>query len=294
MRLSIRQLYRPGFLCGQSQGLFGSNFLSNFHTSSVAYGLKKQKASRRRKMNVERQNELHKKRIANQGDFVTGNSTDWTNQLIRSKQFFQNQLQKKSTSLTPLKFPIPMVEVDNILQKFDELNVSTLKEAREFLKIDDFAAPGSTDNVFESLRDLDEAPGAAEYFQKLAQELSNMSQINDSRKESIRRIFSLSNSNAKLAEANNKRTAIEYFAKTDNDTGSPEVQAAAFTSQILALKDHCNRNHKDQTAKRKFRFYVHQRQKMLKYLRLKNFERYMSCIDNLGLTDDAVLREITM
>ncbi|EPY49215.1 ribosomal protein subunit S28 [Schizosaccharomyces cryophilus OY26] len=285
MRLSIRHIYRPGFLCGQSQGLFGSSFLTNFHTSS---------ASRRRKLNIERQDRLQKERQMNLGDFVMGNPTEWTNQLIRSKQFFQNQLQKKTTPLVPLKFPISMTEVDNILQKFDELNVSTLNEAREFLKVDDFAAPGSTDNVFESLRDLDEAPGAAEYFQRLAQELSNMSQINDSRKESIRRIFSLSNSNAKLAEANNKRTAIESFARTDNDTGSPEVQAAAFTTKILALKDHSSRNQKDQTAKRKLRFYAHQRQRILKYLRLKNFERYLTCIDNLGLTDDAVLREIVM
>ena len=64
------------------------------------------------------------------------------------------------------------------------------------------------------------------------------------------------------------------------------------TVRILALHDHVQRNLQDKRTKRALNMLVHQRQRMLKYLRRRSPERYAQCLQEIGLDDNAVVREI--
>ena len=80
-----------------------------------------------------------------------------------------------------------------------------------------------------------------------------------------------------------KSEIIEKFATRKGDNGSPEVQVALLTENILGLTEHLKTHRKDYTSRRGLLVMVHRRNKLLKYLRVAAPERYQSLIDRLGL-----------
>jgi ribosomal protein S15 len=120
------------------------------------------------------------------------------------------------------------------------------------------------------------------------------------------RLIDMTNANSKAVISANVEKAVTHFGRFEGDTGSPEVQgmlplflvwetyflAGVMTVRILALKEHMQRNLQDKRSKRALQMLVHQRQKMLKYLRGKSRERYIYCLKQIGLDDSAVVREV--
>jgi len=80
-----------------------------------------------------------------------------------------------------------------------------------------------------------------------------------------------------------KNEVITKFATHEGDTGSPEVQVALLTERINGLSGHFKDNHKDHHSRRGLLKMVGQRRNLLKYLKGKDFDRYRSLIDSLGL-----------
>lgn len=80
-----------------------------------------------------------------------------------------------------------------------------------------------------------------------------------------------------------KKDLIESFALTKNDTASAEVQCAILTHRILSLTKHCSTYKKDYSCKRRLLILVARRKKFLRYLSEKDFSRYKSLIERLGL-----------
>jgi len=80
-----------------------------------------------------------------------------------------------------------------------------------------------------------------------------------------------------------KNEVITKFATHEGDTGSPEVQVALLTERINGLSDHFKTNHKDHHSRRGLLKMVGQRRNLLKYLKNKDFNRYRTLIDSLGL-----------
>ncbi|MFC1542284.1 30S ribosomal protein S15 [Pseudomonadota bacterium] len=80
-----------------------------------------------------------------------------------------------------------------------------------------------------------------------------------------------------------KNEVITKFATHEGDTGSPEVQVALLTERINGLSGHFKDNHKDHHSRRGLLKMVGQRRNLLKYLKGKDFNRYRSLIDTLGL-----------
>ena len=80
-----------------------------------------------------------------------------------------------------------------------------------------------------------------------------------------------------------KSEIIEKFATRKGDNGSPEVQVALLTENILGLTEHLKTHRKDYTSRRGLLVMVHRRNKLLKYLRVAAPERYQSLINRLGL-----------
>ncbi len=67
---------------------------------------------------------------------------------------------------------------------------------------------------------------------------------------------------------------IKKFGKHEKDTGSPEVQIALLTEEILNLTKHLQKNPKDYNSKRGLVLKIAHRRKLLKYLERKSFKRY--------------------
>lgn len=81
-----------------------------------------------------------------------------------------------------------------------------------------------------------------------------------------------------------KKTAIiKEYARTEGDTGSPEVQIAILTSRIQELTEHLKVNPKDHHSRRGLLKMVGQRRGLLTYLKNKDIERYRALIEKLGL-----------
>ncbi|MGI2028099.1 30S ribosomal protein S15 [Endozoicomonas acroporae] len=83
--------------------------------------------------------------------------------------------------------------------------------------------------------------------------------------------------------AEQKAEILKKFARTEGDTGSPEVQVALLTANIEGLQGHFKANHKDHHSRRGLIRMVNQRRNLLDYLKRKDVERYRSLIQLLGL-----------
>ncbi len=81
-----------------------------------------------------------------------------------------------------------------------------------------------------------------------------------------------------------KKTAIiQEYARTEGDTGSPEVQIAVLTARIQELTDHLKDNPKDHHSRRGLLKMVGQRRGLLDYLKKTDIERYRTLIGKLGI-----------
>lgn len=83
------------------------------------------------------------------------------------------------------------------------------------------------------------------------------------------------------AEAKNK--IVSEYARSENDTGSPEVQVALLTGRIQHLSDHFKSHKGDHHSRRGLLRMVNQRRSLLDYLKKKDIERYRDLISRLGL-----------
>ncbi|UDG79210.1 30S ribosomal protein S15 [Candidatus Ecksteinia adelgidicola] len=80
-----------------------------------------------------------------------------------------------------------------------------------------------------------------------------------------------------------KTEIIANFGRSDNDSGSTEVQAALLTSKINYLQNHFSKHKKDHHSRRGLLQMVSQRRKLLDYLKRKDFIRYNHLVEKLSL-----------
>ena len=80
-----------------------------------------------------------------------------------------------------------------------------------------------------------------------------------------------------------KKEIIKEYARTEGDTGSPEVQIAILTKRIVLLTEHLKSHKKDHHSRRGLLKMVGQRRNMLDYLRRSDIERYRALGAKLGL-----------
>ena len=83
--------------------------------------------------------------------------------------------------------------------------------------------------------------------------------------------------------AESKSKVVSEFKRTENDTGSPEVQVALLTSRIVHLTDHFKTHKHDHHSRRGLLRLVNQRRSLLDYLKKKDIQRYRELIKRLGL-----------
>ena len=80
-----------------------------------------------------------------------------------------------------------------------------------------------------------------------------------------------------------KQAIIKEYARTEGDTGSPEVQVAVLTARIQELTDHLKDHPKDHHSRRGMLKMVGQRRGLLAYLKKTDIERYRTLIERLEI-----------
>lgn len=80
-----------------------------------------------------------------------------------------------------------------------------------------------------------------------------------------------------------KTQVITDFQRSENDTGSTDVQIALLTSRISQLTEHLRANKHDESCRRGLLRLVGQRRRMLTYLRKTDYQRYLAITERLKL-----------
>ncbi|QSL65304.1 hypothetical protein MERGE_002614 [Pneumocystis wakefieldiae] len=289
--------------------------ISEFHTINIRWK-QSHAAIHRKKQNIEKQKRLKEERSSNICNPVIGLPTEFTGSILYPYHFFSSE---PISGINQANFFFSDTELNEILKLSKEGNLRRVglsssviskshleelkKKLSEYVDIDQ-----NTENIEAFLETLSKNGKIQEFFD-LEKEKNDESTIvklvsickaqkifkQEKKKEDVmRRLMDLKNSNSKAIQLLNISMAIQKFKQHELDTGSPEVQAAVFTARIHYINFHLSFHHKDKNSLRSLRHLVHKRQAILKYLRRKDQDRYFSCIKRLGLTDNAVLNEITI
>ncbi len=80
-----------------------------------------------------------------------------------------------------------------------------------------------------------------------------------------------------------KEGIVAEYARSETDTGSPEVQIALLTERIKGLTEHLRTFPKDNHSRRGLLKLVGHRRRLLAYLSRNDNARYRAVIGNLGL-----------
>jgi small subunit ribosomal protein S15 len=80
-----------------------------------------------------------------------------------------------------------------------------------------------------------------------------------------------------------KQELVERFGRSENDTGSVEVQVALLTERINGLTEHLREHSKDHHSRRGLLMLVGQRRRLLRYLENSDLDRYRQVVADLGL-----------
>jgi small subunit ribosomal protein S15 len=83
--------------------------------------------------------------------------------------------------------------------------------------------------------------------------------------------------------AERRTTLLTDYARSQGDTGSPEVQVALITERINTLTEHLKVHAKDFHSRRGLLMLVGRRRRLLDYLKRKDEARYRSLIERLSL-----------
>jgi len=80
-----------------------------------------------------------------------------------------------------------------------------------------------------------------------------------------------------------KKETIQNFKRSENDTGSSEVQIALLTGRINSLTEHMQSHSKDYSCRRGLLRLVSQRRGLLDYLKGVDAQRYLDVIKKLNI-----------
>jgi len=80
-----------------------------------------------------------------------------------------------------------------------------------------------------------------------------------------------------------KAEIIAKYARSENDTGSTEVQVALITDRITYLTEHLKTNKKDHSSRLGLLKLVGQRRRLMRYLKKSDLQRWNTIKTELGI-----------
>jgi len=87
-------------------------------------------------------------------------------------------------------------------------------------------------------------------------------------------------------DAAKKEAIVKQFGRTENDTGSSEVQIALLSARISELTEHLKTFKKDHASRLGLLKLVGQRRRLMRYLKRTNKESYSKLIEALNIRDN--------
>ena len=76
---------------------------------------------------------------------------------------------------------------------------------------------------------------------------------------------------------------VSEHKRSENDTGSTEVQVAILSKRIADLTEHLKTHQRDHASRRGLLMLVGRRRRLLDYLRREDIDRYRDIVAKLGL-----------
>ena len=86
-----------------------------------------------------------------------------------------------------------------------------------------------------------------------------------------------------MISAEKKQAIMKEYARSEGDTGSPEVQIAVLSARIEELTAHLKSNPGDHHSRRGMYQMIGRRRGLLNYLQNVDIERYRAIVEKLGL-----------
>ncbi|KAF5336608.1 hypothetical protein D9611_006455 [Ephemerocybe angulata] len=272
-----------------------------FHTSSVNLAsARKQASSVIRKKNILQKTKRTQEALADRPSVVLGTrpseeAVKWPNcdlaKILVNEELLHapNPVASSSTAassstLQPLETPIGEVHVPvqpafGVAEAEKELLFNYLPRISAEAKV----LPGSPSPI-ASGRDI--IP--------LDKKMARAEKEEVKKADAFARVIDLRNANAAGIAFENRRRIIEAFSTPENpfDPGRAEVQAALKTYQIRKLWTHLTTFRRDVGNRLGLRKLVHERAKILRYLRNTNRDRYEIVLERLALEPAAVEGEL--
>jgi ribosomal protein S15 len=270
-----------------------------FSTSRIALGgpiarYRRERAHQKLKKAKERAIELKIQRSA-RADPVLGHVTEFTSSLLRPREILSKPGGESHTRSGEDNWPM----LTNFgISSEDTLTLSQAAKDAEARRL---KAQGVVKRTFSK---QDQFLFNAPDMTTMEGRLMELEDKDARKREVMAKLIDLANANSKAVIGANKEKARVQFSRHDGDTGSTEVQgppnslcrklivAGILTVRILALREHMKRNLQDKQTKRAMAMLLHQRQRLLKYLRRTKPQEYFKCIEQIGLDDSAVVAEV--
>ncbi|KAG8995451.1 hypothetical protein FRB90_000179 [Tulasnella sp. 427] len=302
----------------------------SFHATATSLESTKQRRARiKRQKNLEKRAETISAEESNRSHPVLGHaggiSEEAAREIWRSTKLYKAMVDPEYHCLNQPFTPKPASDVKYVPSQGIPEDIE-LKEPPQYLNfglstttasallndlptqtvdLEDASKPTSPSTLFPGL--LQKAQyDPYDYSQPLSEKDAALKN-SGAQREAMERIIDLRNASARGIAYANRQRIVEAFSRAPTgteeerqaarerpDTGSPEVQAALMTAQIRNLWDHLTRNSRDIHNRRALRTLVHQRAKVLRYLKNKDINRYETLLPQIGLEKGAVEGEIVV
>ncbi len=87
-------------------------------------------------------------------------------------------------------------------------------------------------------------------------------------------------------DAAKKQEIVSKYGRSENDTGSSEVQIALLTTRITELTEHLKEFKKDHSSRLGLLKLVGQRRRLMRYFKKKDRVAYIKLVEDLGIRDN--------
>jgi small subunit ribosomal protein S15 len=99
----------------------------------------------------------------------------------------------------------------------------------------------------------------------------------------LAKFIDINNSNQSQISKLNIQSSINLLKRHEFDIGSPEIQVAIHSIRIMALKKHLEQFRKDNDAKKSLLYWSSKRERMLKYLKRADLEKFVHVCKLVGV-----------
>ncbi|KAF5385101.1 hypothetical protein D9615_001048 [Tricholomella constricta] len=285
-----------------------SQCASSLHTSAVLHAqVSRQNVARGvKKLNNVRKEERWKKAQANRPSVVLGTrpgeEAKWENCRLAKVLVDMEEL-VSSTELVPSKQGVGTVYLPKQVSfgigpaekklLFGDLPlVSASRGQPDFVR----STPTSETQSMDGVADIFSSRPTLKDSEVKAQALVDNLTSERQKANAFAKLIDLRNANAAGIAYENRKRIIEAFSTPENsfDPGRSEVQAALLTYKIRNLWNHLTTFKRDLGNRRGLRKLVHQRAKVLKYLKGVDQNRYEAILEQLALEPESVEGELVV